>query len=72
MGRHQELVANSSSDSVADNTDPLRPRFSLTVNKCESNGSEQSFHLMIFGGISKNEGPAIAETTVLTLGEHDF
>ena len=27
---------------------------------------------MIFGGIPKNGDPAIAETKVLTLGEHDY
>lgn len=79
-GRHQELVANSPSDSAADNTDPLRPRFSLTANKCESDGSEQSFHLMIFGGIFKYQDPVtkdskeivLAETKVLTLGKRNY
>ena len=79
-GRHQELVANSPSDSAADNTDPLKPRFSLTANKCESNGSEQSFHLMIFGGIFKYQDPVtkdskeivLAETKVLTLGKRNY
>lgn len=73
MDQGQDLkVSSNAADSAADNTDPLRPRFSLTANKCESNGSEQSFQLMIFGGIPENECPAIAETKLLTLGEHDY
>ena len=75
MGRHEDLkVANNTADGPADKADPLRPRFSLTANKCkcESNESWKSFHVMIFGGIPKNGDPAIAETKVLTLGEHDY
>ena len=77
MGQHQDLqlkAAINTADSAPDNTEPLKPRFSLTANKCESNGSEQPFHLMVFGGIFKSKGSEItlAETTVLTLGEHDY
>jgi len=51
---------------ITDNTEPLKPRFSLTANKCESNVCED-FHLMIFGGTTDVEYEAFAETT---LGKH--
>lgn len=53
-----------------DNAEPLTPRYSLTVNKFEDSASEQQFHLMTFGGIT-SKNLVIAETTILTLGEHD-
>ena len=51
---------------IADNTEPLKPRVSLTANKCESNDCEDS-HLMIFGGTTDSEYEVFAETT---LGKH--
>ena len=52
-----------------DNAEPLTPRYSLTVNKFEDSACEQQFHLMTFGGIT-SKNLVIAETTILTLGEH--
>ena len=53
-----------------DSAEPLTPRYSLTANKFENNGYEQQLYLIIFGGIT-SENKTIAETTILTLGEHD-
>ena len=50
-----------------DNTEPLKPRFALTANKCERLGCED-FHLMIFGGTTDSEYEVIAETA---LGKQD-
>lgn len=70
MSQHQDLqlkVANEAADSDADNAEPLTPRYSLTANKCKNNGSEQHFHLMLFGGMSDDS--MIADTT---LGKHSY
>ena len=83
MDHGQDLkVANNTADSPADKADPLRPRFSLTANKCKCESKEggRSFHLMIFGGIFKYKDPVtkkskeivMAETKVLTLGERNY
>ena len=48
----------------ADNVEPLKPRHSLTANKCEGKRCEH-LHLMIFGGAS--DDTVIAETTLGTM-----
>ena len=65
-GQHQDLQIKD-----ADNAEPLTPRYSLTANKFENSGCEQQLHLMTFGGITSKD-LVLAETTILTLGEHNY